>query len=341
MSAKAIPAKVSGGFASGIAEKQGGGPPDGRMRLTVLGGFLGSGKTTWLRHQLHHGLYEDAFIVVNEAAETPVDDALLARSSKLAVLAGGCACCTAKADLIALLRKICDERSQTNSTERRLDRIVLETSGLADPGPIVAAIQADPVLVNHIVIGEIAVAVDALNGLAQLRSEMLGRRQIETADRLVITKVDAAGEGTVARLMATLKRVNPGAAISGSVLGSPFELPEVGDAEPEELPDLNGEAERPAIFPTRLALDETIDWTAFGVWLSALLHARGDDVLRVKGVVRTPAGRLLLQSVRKVVQSPEILPEQGDGREDDVIVVIGRGYRAEDLRRSLARFAGA
>lgn len=311
------------------------------MRLTVLGGFLGSGKTTWLRHQLHHGLYEDAFIVVNEAAETPVDDALLARSSKLAVLAGGCACCTAKADLIALLRKICDERSQTTSTEKRLDRIVLETSGLADPGPIVAAIQADPVLVNHIVIGEIAVAVDALNGLAQLRSETLGRRQIETADRLVITKVDAAGEGTVARLMATLKRVNPGAAISGSVLGSPFELPEVGDAEPEELPDIDGEAERPAIFPTRLALDETIDWTAFGVWLSALLHARGDDVLRVKGVVRTPAGRLLLQSVRKVVQSPEILPEQGDGREDDVIVVIGRGYRAEDLRRSLARFAGA
>ena len=76
---------------------------DTRMRLTVLGGFLGSGKTTWLRHQLHQGLFRDACIVVNEAAETPVDDALLAGSTKIAVLAGGCACCDGKADLIALL----------------------------------------------------------------------------------------------------------------------------------------------------------------------------------------------------------------------------------------------
>jgi G3E family GTPase len=89
-----------------------------------------------------------------------------------------------------------------------------------------------------------------------------------------------------------------------------------------------------------LALGDDIDWTAFSVWLSALLHARGDDVLRVKGVVRTPADRLLLQSVRRIVQSPEILPEQDETREDDVVVVIGRGYRAEDLRRSLAHFAG-
>jgi G3E family GTPase len=311
------------------------------MRLTVLGGFLGSGKTTWLRHQLHAGLYEDAFVIVNEAAETPVDDALLQRSSKLAVLAGGCACCTAKAELIALLRDICDERSRTASGEKRFERVVLETSGLADPGPIVAAIQADRVLVNHIVISEIVVAVDALHALAQLRTELLGRRQVETADRLVVTKVDAVDPTALAGVLATLKRLNPGAAISGAVLGSPHDLPEVGEAEPENLPELDGSDERPAIFPTRLRIDETIDWTAFSVWLSALLHARGDDVLRVKGVVRTPAGRLLLQSVRKVVQSPEILPEQGDGREDDMIVVIGRGYRAEDLRRSLAHFAGA
>ena len=67
---------------------------DGRMRLSILGGYLGSGKTTWLRHQLHEGVFNDAFVIVNEAAETPVDDALLQNSSKLAVLAGGCACCT-------------------------------------------------------------------------------------------------------------------------------------------------------------------------------------------------------------------------------------------------------
>ena len=109
---------------------------------------------------------------------------------------------------------------------------------------------------------------------------------------------------------------------------------------PEDLPDLDGKRPAP-VFPTKLAIDESVDWTAFSVWLSALLHARGDDVMRVKGVVRTPAGRLLLQSVRKTVQSPEILPdvEGGVEREDNAVVVIGRGYRAEDLRRSLARSA--
>ena len=316
---------------------------EGRMRLTVLGGFLGSGKTTWLRHQLHEGRYEDACIIVNEAAETPVDDALLGRSAKLAVLAGGCACCTAKAELIDLMRKVCDERSESDSRGRRLQRIVLETSGLADPAPIVAAIQADPVLVSHIVIGEIVVAVDALHALQQLRTELLGRRQIETADRLVITKVDAAGRDDLATLVATLRRLNPGAAISGAILGSPSDLPDFAQVAPEDLPELGEADTRGAIFPTRLRINDTIGWTGFGVWLSALLHARGDDVLRVKGVVRTPAGRLLLQSVRKVVQSPEILPEQEDdaGREDDMIVVIGRGYKAGDLKRSLAYFAGA
>ena len=314
---------------------------DGRMRLTVLGGYLGSGKTTWLRHQLHDGSLSDAFVVVNEAAETPVDDVLLARSSRIAVLAGGCACCTARADLLTLLKGICDERSRTASADTRLQRIVLETSGLADPGPIVEAIRADPILVHHIVVNEIIVAVDALHALAQLRSEPLGRRQVEIADRLIVTKVDAAEEGALARLLATLQTINPGAAISGAVKGSEVALPSWADAEPESLPDLSG-SERPAIFPTKLVIDETIDWTAFSVWLSALLHARGDDVVRVKGVVRTPAGRLLVQSVRKIVQSPEIVPEQADGerREDDTIVVIGRGYRGDDLRKSLRHFAG-
>lgn len=316
---------------------------ESRVRLTILGGYLGSGKTTWLRHQLHAGRFADAFIIVNEAAETPVDDALLGHSAKLAVLAGGCVCCTARADLVALLRKLCDERSRTASTAARLEHIVLETSGLADPGPIVEAIRSDPVLVYHVMVGEIIVAVDGLHALSQLRSEPLGRRQIEIADHLVITKADVAAEADLKRLLATLARLNPGALLSGAAMGTEVPLPDFHDAAPEDLPALGSEENRPPIFPARLFLGKGVDWTAFTVWLSALLHARGDDVVRVKGVVRTPAGRLLLQSVRKVVQSPEILPEQGqdNGREDDTIVVIGRGYSAEELRRSLRHFAGA
>lgn len=315
---------------------------EGRLRITVLGGYLGSGKTTWLRHQLHHGAFKDAFVIVNEAAETPVDDALLQQSSRIAVLAGGCACCTGKADLISLLRKICDDRSKVASDGERLERIVLETSGLADPGPIVSAIRSDPILVNHIIVSETLVTVDALHALAQLRAEPLGRHQIEIADAIMVTKLDEAESEQTKKLLATLQLLNPGAALSGSIKGTATPLPDFSDTAPDSLPDLYGEPDRPPIFPARIILDDQIDWTAFSVWLSALLHARGEDVVRVKGVVRTPAGRLLVQTVRKIVQSPEILPEQDDrpDREDDVIVVIGRGYQAEDLARSLRRFAG-
>jgi G3E family GTPase len=311
------------------------------MRLTVLGGFLGSGKTTWLRHQLHAGVFKGAYVIVNEAAETPVDDVLLQGASMLSVLAGGCACCVGKADLIALLHKICDDRSKQDSSGERLQRIILETSGLADPAPIVEAIRSDPMLVHHIIVSEILVTVDALHGLSQLRSEPLGRRQIEIADCLMITKIDEATGPDLGKLLATLRVLNPGAEMSGAVKGTVVSLPTFDHAEPENLAELLANADLPPIFPCRLMIDEKIDWTVFSVWLSALLHARGNDVLRVKGVVKTPAGRLLVQTVRNIVQSPEILPEQpvGQTREDNTIVVIGRGYRPKDLTRSLQYFA--
>lgn len=315
---------------------------DGRVKLTILGGFLGSGKTTWLRHQLHEGRFPDAVIVVNEAAGTPVDDALLSKAARLVVLADGCACCEGRDGLVALLRGLCDERSRIDSGGERFGRIVLETSGLADPGPIIEAIRSDPVLIHHIVVSEIIVLIDAVNALGNLAGDPLGRRQVETADRLIVTKVDEGDQAGLPHLLATIRVVNPGAAITGAIRGSDAPLPDFAGVLPTPVA-ASDDASGAPLFPTRLAIDPSVDWTAFTVWLSALLHARGDDVLRVKGVVRTAAGRLLLQSVRKTVQSPEILPPQENdpSREDNTIVVIGRGYRAEDLRRSLAHFAGS
>jgi G3E family GTPase len=317
-----------------------GGSADGRIRLTILGGFLGAGKTTWLRHQLHHGLTEGTLVVVNEAAEVPVDDVLLTRSSQLAVLAGGCACCEGREAFISLLRDVCDARVASDDRAGKIDRIVLETSGLADPGAIVDAIKSDLVLLHHIVVGEILVSVDALHGLDQLKREPLGRRQVEVADRLVVTKVDAAKVDTLRPLLGTLKALNPGAVISGAAMGSVMSLPDFEHETGAPLPELPGDAAAP-ITATTIDIEEAIDWAAFSVWLSALLYARGDDILRVKGVMRTPAGRLLLQSVRHVVQSPEILPDSGgeaDGN-DNTIVIIGRGFDPKSLLPSLRCFA--
>ncbi|MFN3846158.1 MAG: CobW family GTP-binding protein [Paracoccaceae bacterium] len=316
--------------------------PDTRLRLTVLGGYLGSGKTTWLRHQLHTGAFGDrVHVIVNEAAEVPVDDALLSRASGLTLLAGGCCCCTGRAALIAALRLLCDQRSRVSADQPRLDRVVLETSGLADPGAIVAAIQTDPVLVHHIVVDGTIVAVDALHALAQLTTEPLGRRQIGAADTLVLTKTDATSSDDLDWLRATLALLNGHAGIRASVLGEDVGLPPLPeDAHPADLPPLSADDTRGPIQPTQVTIPDGLDWSAFALWLSALLHARGDDLVRVKGVVRTPAGRLLLQTVRKVVQSPEILPEQADTRSDNIIVFIGRGYRPNDIARSMQRFLG-
>ena len=311
--------------------------PERRLRLTVLGGYLGSGKTTWLRHQLHAGTFGPlTHVIVNEAAETPVDDALL---GKVTLLAGGCCCCVGQGALIAALRRICDMRSRDGAL--RINRIVLETSGLADPGAIIAAIQADPVLVSHILVGETLVTVDALHALSQLATEPLGRRQVGAADRLILTKTDACAPQALATLRATLAMLNPGATVTAAVLGETVALPPLPpDTAPSPLPPLPEEDSRGPILPTQVQVDPGIDWSAFALWLSALLHARGDDLVRVKGVICTPAGRLLLQTVRKVVQSPEILADQPDQGQDNCIVFIGRGYRPADLDRSLHRFLG-
>lgn len=314
------------------------GRPDGRIKLSILGGFLGSGKSTWLRHRLHEGAFKDAHVIVNEAADVPVDQVMLQGSTRLSALAGGCACCDGLGRLIVLLREIADRRVSGT----HLDRIVLETSGLADPAPIVGAVRDDPVLAHHILVSEVVVAVDALHGLAQLASEPLGRAQAQLADRLVVTKVDAADVVPLRCTLATLRALNPAAEMSGSDHGASVPLPDFDGVAPMALPTQDDAAAAKPIAAVKLVIGKDIDWAAFTVWLSALLHARGNDVLRVKGVVRTPAGRLLLQSVRGTVQSPEILPEDGDeAGEDDAVVVIGRGFSLQALQHSLRYFAGS
>ncbi|TNJ46818.1 GTP-binding protein [Phaeobacter sp. B1627] len=311
---------------------------DGRLRLTILGGYLGSGKTTWLRHQLFEGHFPAAHILVNEAALTPVDDTLLAaQAASMTLLVGGCACCTGKEDLIAALRALCDTRSRQSAKARGSNHIILETSGLADPAAILTAIQSDGVLVHHIRAVQTIVLVDALHAVKQLHSEHLSRAQIEAADRIILTKVDTVTDPTLAAVKSTVKQLNPGAKIEAAAKGLAVCLPNLPEAKAYALPLLSdGTA---PILPTRIEIPPDVDWATFSVWLSALLYARGDDLVRVKGVFDTPAGPLLLQAVRKSVQPPERLPT-ADHDHRNQIVFIGRGYESEDLRNSLAYFRG-
>ncbi len=313
--------------------------PDGRIPLTIVGGFLGAGKSTWLRHQLHEGRFGQTRLLVNEAAETPVDNLLLGKAGRIEVLAGGCACCEGRAALLVALRSLLAERDA--SPADAAGRFLLETSGLADPGAIADALAGDAMLARRLFVDRVIVLVDALHAPSQLAEDELARRQIEAGDAIIVTKPREAARPGLARLVSTLRLLNPDARIEGAERGVRHDLPEE-EAEPYALPVLS--AVREPIRPCRLDVAQGGGWASFSVWLSALLAARGDDIVRVKGVVTSPAGRLLLQSVRKVVQPPEILPEPAEGDappEDDRVVLLGRGMDEALLSRSWRRFAQA
>jgi len=312
--------------------------------LTIVSGFLGAGKSSWLRHQLHERRFGHAYVVINEAAQIPVDNLLLHGATHVALLTGGCACCQQIGALRELLRQICqlyDVGRESSSPTLPFTEILLETSGLADPGNIAAIIEQDPLLVRRLVIKELIVLIDALHGRSQLETEMLVRRQIGAAQRLIITKPLLVCEQDLSRLAATLRFLNPLAGVEAAEIGLPYPLPMESKAVAYDLPVLG--ADDMPITSFSLDLGGAGEWAGLSVWLSALLAARGDDIVRVKGVVATPVGRLLLQSVRHIVQAPEILPEVKASDEieaaDNHLVLLGRGLNETLLERSWRRFA--
>jgi G3E family GTPase len=310
-------------------------PSPPRFLLTVLGGFLGAGKTTWLRHHLHSGVFRDAIVVVNEAASAPVDHVLLGFPDRVHVLAGGCACCESRPELLDLL---CELSASTRIVETSaIQRIVLETSGLADPQSIRAAVASDQGLSRCIEVTEVVVIVDAINGLELLRDEALACRQIACADCLIVAKTDAVESQDVARLLHALHSLNPTAVRFGAVRGVEAPLPDVDACDSREQRAPPNDQDVGPLSASEIRLGDAT-WTVFAVWLSALLHARGDELLRVKGVVHAPTGRLLIQAVRRHVQPPEILPGPID-EADGTLVVFERGHSAEMLQRSLDAFA--
>jgi G3E family GTPase len=306
-----------------------------RFVLTIVGGFLGAGKTTWLRHHLRSDVFRDAIVVVNEAASASVDHLLLSSANRIHVLAGGCACCEGREELLRLLREVSRSARGVETSEPR--RIVLETSGLADPQSIRAAITSDLELSRCVEITEVVVIVDAVNGLELLRDEALARRQISCADCLIVAKMDAVEPQDVVRLLDAMQKLNPTAVRFGAVRGAEAPLPDVEARVSREPGRPRDDQDLDPVTASEIRLGNAT-WPVFAVWLSALLHARGNELLRIKGVVSAPAGRLLVQAVRRQLQPPEILPgpiNEADG----TLVVFGRGYSSEILQGSLDTFS--
>jgi G3E family GTPase len=303
--------------------------------VTLLTGFLGSGKTTLLARLLSHPELGQTAVIVNELGEVAIDHHLLRRvDERTVVLGNGCVCCSLRGDLADELRDLLERRDRGEIP--RFARVVVETTGVADPAPILYTLLAEPVVKHHFELEHVVTTVDAVNGMQAPESVA----QAAAADRLVVTKTDLA---PAARLGARLRALNPAAGIVEASFGDvePCVLFGGGDRRLRALPEQTHPA-HDGVQAHCLVFDEQLDWIAFGVWLTMLLAARGADVLRVKGLLDVGApGPLLLNGVQHVVHPPLHLDRWPDGDHRSRIVFIGRHLDAAALEASLAAFLRA
>jgi G3E family GTPase len=333
--------------------------------VNLITGFLGSGKTTLLQRLLSSPELATTAVLINEFGEVGLDHHLLQRVDKtMVLLKSGCLCCTIRGDLRDSIRDLYDRREC--GTVPRFDRLVIETTGLADPAPIVATLMGDPVIRYHFRLGNIVTVVDALNGRASLVTYEESRKQVSVADRIVISKTDIAAADEVERLSADLRRLNRTAVqldgksdsfSAAELLASDLYDPTAKSdevrrwlaAEQQMLEedfskghghehDINRHGGDIVAFC--VSLDSPLDWSAFAIWLTMLLHCHGQNILRLKGMlniagVSTP---VVIHGVQHTIHPPTHLEAWPQGAARTRLIFITRGLVRERLQESLEAF---
>ena len=333
--------------------------------VIVVTGFLGSGKTTLLNHMLRHPSLSDAAVLVNEFGAVGLDHLLVeAMDENTVLLESGCLCCTIRGDLKDAIIALNSRRARGEIPPYR--RLIVETTGLADPAPILFTLSADTVLKHHYRLGTVITTVDGVNGLRQLERHPESVKQATVADRIVLTKSDIADTGTLAQLGARLTRLNGSAdrvtAANGRVDVPRLLRADVYDARTkgaEVRRWLAAEAEKDAarghddhvhghdvsrhdetIHSFTLSFDGALDWTAFGIWLTMLLHTHGERVLRVKGILNIAGtdAPVVVNGVQHVVHPPIHLRAWPSDERRSHIVFIVDGLAQGAIESSLAAF---
>jgi G3E family GTPase len=316
-----------------------------RLPVVVLTGFLGSGKTTLLNRLLRHPEFSDTAVIVNEFGDVPLDHHLVeAIDGEMVVLQSGCICCSLRSDLETGLRQLLGRRSQGRIPA--FGRIVIETTGLADPAPIVQLLLNNPLVSRFLRLDSVCTTVDAVNAALQLKRHREAVKQVALADRLFITKSDISGVEGVADLRKRLAQINPhvvadevrnGHIAPSSLFGAGW-VDESGRnlrlADWLGLAAHDGHARHGAPSHDGEAIDSfclsaqaPLDWRRLQDWLAGLRAAHGDKLLRVKGIVDI-AGQdqaIVIHGVHHVFHPPVLMRQFPDQKRQTRIVFIVQG----------------
>ncbi len=327
---------------------------DERLPISVITGFLGSGKTTLINHLVNHPAMGEAAVIVNEFGEIGIDHTLIEKSDEHTILLGtGCLCCTVRGDLVNTLGDLSVRRLK--GTVPPFSHLVIETTGLADPAPILHTLMSVPVVARYR-LDTVITTVDAVNGLATLDHHPEAVKQAAIADRLVITKTDLVDPHEVDLLLARLKQLNPSATallvINGKI--DPSELfadlkfnlsskssdvrlwlnEEAYDNSHND-PDTHRHDDHIRSFC--LTFKSPLKWNVLAGWLDILAAKEGEKLLRVKGIVNVEgeAGPIVVHAVQHLFHPPARLEAWPSEDHLSKIVFITRDLSRQKVEEML------
>ena len=320
-------------------------PVGARPPVSVITGYLGSGKTTLLNRLLRAPGMARAAVIINEFGETGLDHLLVtAPTENTVLLANGCLCCTIRGDLVETLAGLLGERA---AGKIAFDRVLVETSGLADPVPILRTLASDELIAPRVRPGAVITVADGVNGCGQLDECPESVKQAAIADCVLVSKTDLATAEEVARLRARLARINPGAAIHEAVrgdiapervFGAALDAGAAGEGVERWLNEAaymtparsashrRGGRARHLEGIRSFALRREGEVTAAGLmaWLNLLAALKGRNLLRVKGLVNVEGMPYAIHAVQSVIHEPIALESWPSADRDSRIVFITR-----------------
>ena len=346
--------------------------------VTLLTGFLGSGKTTVLNHVLKQPGMAATAVIVNEFGEIGIDHLLVEKATDdVVLLNSGCLCCTVRGDIVDTLLNLFVGRASGKIPH--FARVMIETTGLADPAPILHTLISDPLIAARYMLDGVVATVDAVNGAGTLDRQPEAIKQAAVADRLLLTKTDLAEPGAAEALGARLAALNPSAPVLSVAQGEvdPALLFNLGFYDPKtksidvqrwlrdeafepghereheheneaqeahdhDRLDVNRHDDRIRAFC--ITRERPISWAALSTWLDALATMRGDDLLRLKAIVALsdrPGEPVVVHGVQHLFHPPVLLPHWPSDDHRTRMVFITRDLPREAIEKTLAAFEEA